>query len=238
MEIWIVRHGDPDYVHDSLTEKGVREAKLLAERLVKTDFSAVYCSTMGRARQTASYYLEKSGREATYCKWLHEFKGSVKIDGRRESCWDRKPAYWTAIDTYYQAEEWMKTELMQTDNTERKYRYVCCRLDALLAQHGYEKQGRLYHAVRPNDEKILLFCHFGVESVILSHLFSVSPMPLWHHFVALPTSVTRVVTEEREQGKAIFRCLYYGDISHLYAGGEPLSFQARFCEQFTDDTRH
>ena len=35
MEILIVRHGDPDYEHDTLTEKGVVEAKLLAEKLSK-----------------------------------------------------------------------------------------------------------------------------------------------------------------------------------------------------------
>ena len=43
MELWIIRHGDPDYVHDSLTEKGVREAKLLAERLSKYNISKIYC---------------------------------------------------------------------------------------------------------------------------------------------------------------------------------------------------
>ena len=30
MQFLIIRHGDPDYVHDSLTEKGFREAELLA----------------------------------------------------------------------------------------------------------------------------------------------------------------------------------------------------------------
>ena len=29
MKIIFVRHGDPDYEHDTLTEKGIREAKLL-----------------------------------------------------------------------------------------------------------------------------------------------------------------------------------------------------------------
>ena len=35
MKIVIIRHGDPDYEKDSLTEKGWREAKLLAERISK-----------------------------------------------------------------------------------------------------------------------------------------------------------------------------------------------------------
>lgn len=34
MRLIIVRHGDPDYVKDSLTEKGWREAELLSDRLV------------------------------------------------------------------------------------------------------------------------------------------------------------------------------------------------------------
>ena len=37
MKILIIRHGDPDYEHDSLTETGWTEASLLAERLYKTE---------------------------------------------------------------------------------------------------------------------------------------------------------------------------------------------------------
>ena len=29
MKLLLIRHGDPDYTHDSLTEKGQREAELL-----------------------------------------------------------------------------------------------------------------------------------------------------------------------------------------------------------------
>ena len=34
MRILLIRHGDPDYVNDTLTEKGRREAALLAKRAV------------------------------------------------------------------------------------------------------------------------------------------------------------------------------------------------------------
>lgn len=33
MRLLFIRHGDPDYEHDTLTEKGEREAELLADRL-------------------------------------------------------------------------------------------------------------------------------------------------------------------------------------------------------------
>lgn len=35
MRLLIIRHGDPDYAVDSLTEKGRREAEFLAERMAK-----------------------------------------------------------------------------------------------------------------------------------------------------------------------------------------------------------
>lgn len=239
MEIWIVRHGDPDYAHDSLTEKGVHEAELLAERLSKHNFKAIYCSPLGRAQKTASYTLEKLGAEAETLDWLQEFRGTVKTGLlKKNCCWDRMPDYWSSIDEYYSYDDWCNVDLMKRNGVYKYYKEVCDGVDTLLEKHGYVKQGRIYDAVKANHDKIILFCHFGVESVILSRIFSISPMILWHNFRALPTSVTRLVTEEREQGKAIFTALQFGDLSHLYAGNEEPSFQARFCECYDDDTRH
>ena len=42
MRILIIRHAEPDYEHDSLTEKGEREAALLAERLCRIPITACY----------------------------------------------------------------------------------------------------------------------------------------------------------------------------------------------------
>ena len=51
--------------------------------------------------------------------------------------------------------------------------------------------------------------------------------------------MTEIVTEEREQGIACFRGLKLGDVSHLYAGDEPVSLAARFCEVYSDENgRH
>ncbi len=44
MRIIFIRHGDPDYKNDTLTEKGWREAKLLAERVCKWPVKEFYCS--------------------------------------------------------------------------------------------------------------------------------------------------------------------------------------------------
>ena len=191
----------------------------MADRLCKLDVKAFYCSPLGRAQDTARPTLQRLGRSAETLDWLQEFRGKVRRGLKVEGCWDRLPSYWCREDNYYSADAWLNTRLMQSKNVEKEYRYVCRHLDTLLARHGYRHNGRVFDVVDGNHDTIVLFCHFGVEAVLLSHLLSVSPMPLWHNFVALPTSVTTVVTEEREQGIATFRVQQFGDLSHLYAAG-------------------
>ena len=112
-------------------------------------------------------------------------------------------------------------------------------IDSIIQNHGYKREGNIYRAVRPNCETVVLFCHFGVECVILSHLLGISPVLLWHGFCAAPTSVTTLITEERRKGIAYFRMNSFGDISHLYAAGEEPAFAARFCETYDNfDERH
>lgn len=238
MRLIIIRHGDPDYAKDSLTEKGWREAELLSERISRLDVDAFYCSPLGRAKDTASLTLKKMNRAATELNWLREFEGKIRKGLKISCCWDRLPSEWVNDKNFYDYDNWRQTKLMKTMNVNKEYEKVCKGIDTLLEKHGYKHTGGYYKVTDSNHDTVVLFCHYGVECVILSHIFSCSPMIFWHNFVALPTSVTTLITEEREEGIAVFRCQQFGDISHLYAGGEEPSFSARFCECFSDDTRH
>ena len=73
MKLLFIRHGDPDYTIDSLTEKGWKEAEFLSEKIAALDVRDFYVSPLGRAKDTASCTLKKNGRTATECKWLREF---------------------------------------------------------------------------------------------------------------------------------------------------------------------
>lgn len=235
MKLLIVRHGDPDYERDSLTEKGWKEAELLAERLGALDVRDYYVSPLGRAKATASLTLERAGREATECPWLREFKVDIRrpdVKGKKTYAWDWLPQDWTKHPEFFQPGEWHRQEAFAAARVKEEYDRVTAGLDALLARHGYVREGALYRAVRGNNDTIVLFCHFGVQCVLLSHLLNASPMVLWQGFCAAPSSVTTVATEERRRGVASFRVLSFGDVSHLYAAGEPPAFAGRFCESF------
>ena len=72
MRILIIRHGDPDYENDTLTEKGHREAKLLAEKLVQEKIDYFYSSPLGRAIETASYTAKAQGLEIETLDFMRE----------------------------------------------------------------------------------------------------------------------------------------------------------------------
>ena len=241
MKLLIIRHGDPDYTTDSLTEKGHREAELLSERIAPMDIAAYYVSPLGRAQATAEYTLKKCRCAAETLDWLREFDKNLIIgpDGERRIAWDMLPQDWTSVPEYYDKEKWADVPVMAEADMRNGIAYVKNGLDELLAKHGYVRNGNYYSVVYPNEDTIVLFCHFGVECVILGHLLGISPMLLWHGFMAAPTSVTVICSEERREGIAYFRVTAFGDISHLIANGEPPAFAGRFCEIFSNtEQRH
>ncbi len=242
MRILIIRHGDPDYVNDTLTEKGHREAALLAKKLKNEKLDYYYSSPLGRARHTCDYVARAQGREKDIVvkDWLREFDHALVLPTGedRPILWDMLPAFWTKIDKMYDADGWAEQDFYEKANMAEAYRSVIQPFDELLKEHGYTREGRLYRTEKGNRDTLVFFCHFGLEMILLSHLLQISPVVLTHHFVAAPTSVTTLYTEERREGIVTFRMASFGDTGHLYAGGEEISPSARFCEMYHSDERH
>lgn len=241
MRIVIVRHGDPNYEIDSLTETGWEEARLVAERIAQLDVAQFYVSPLGRARDTASCTLKKLGRTAITYDWLREFPPLIhRPDRERPSiCWDWLPQDWTGESRFYSVTDWLEVDAIKESSVKEEYQKVCNGMDELLASYGYVREGNYYRVEKANTDTIVFFCHFGVECVILSRLLNVSPMILWHGFCAAPSSVTTIYTEERRKGIASWRVSEFGDTSHLYIEGRKPSFSARFCECYDNmEERH
>ncbi len=235
MKILIIRHGEPDYSIDSLTEKGWREAKLLADRLSKMNIDDYYVSPLGRARDTAKATLQRTGKDAETLNWLQEFHGRIMNpkDGRPEIPWDLIPQYWSRQPELYDREKWRENPLYQTGDVLQVYDETILGFDELLKRYGYTRSsGALYHCENNDETTIALFCHFGVAMVMLSHLLNTSPALMWHNFILPASSITVLATEERIKGEVFFRCQQMGDTSHLYAADEPLSRAGMYSEVY------
>ena len=234
MKLLLIRHGEPDYEEDALTEKGKREAAFLAERIAPMQVKNYYVSPLGRAMETAEATLQKAGRKAEVCPWLREFDiPIVDVSGvERPVPWNWMPEKWLSDPRFFSAEHWSENEVLEKAGVGPAYEKVISAFDALLSEHGYRREGAFYRAERANTDTLVFFTHFGLSCVLMSHLFNCSPMVLWHSLIMAPSSVTTICTEEREKGIAVFRAAAIGDVSHLAEYGEEPSPAGRFQEVY------
>jgi len=236
MKILIIRHGDPDYSIDSLTEKGWREAECLSERLAEMDIGDVYCSPLGRAKDTAKAYLEKTGKEMKILPWLHEFSGTIirPESGKKGHPWDFNPTFWTKDEKLFTKSTWLDADIMKTGNVKEVYEETVSGIDSLLSAYGYKRDGYIYKCDNNNRDTIAIFCHYALGMMIVSHFTGISPTLLWQGIFLPPTSITTVITEERVKGEIFFKCKQIGDTSHLYVKGEPVSNSGLYNEIYSE----
>lgn len=158
MRLIFIRHGDPDYSIDNLTEKGKKEVALLTERICKwqniTDF---YTSPLGRARATGAPALKKLGREAEVCNWLQEFYYPVeipadypdkKLAGKKNICWDLLPEYLTAHSEFFDKDKWASVDYLKKAGIDKKFKEVSEGFDKLLEKYGYIRNSKDFYTVK------------------------------------------------------------------------------------------
>ena len=151
--------------------------------------------------------------------------------------WDMYPSYYVEHPAYSDYEDWRTTLVAHHSDMIEIYERVIASFDELLAAHGYVREGRHYRVEKESTETLTFFCHFGITSVLLSHMWNVSPfVPL--QSLCMPTSsVTELYTEERQKGYTHFRATRIGDTTHLTMAGlkpERLSHSALFAEVYSD----
>lgn len=220
MELVLIRHGQPEWVRDGLnvtnpplTERGHRQAALMAEFLAGERFDEVWVSPMVRARQTAAPLLARLGRAEAIQLWLEEI---------RDPAWDGTPAQY-ARDAY--AEERSRPSHLQWDGLpggEPPLDFVArvregCGL--FLAERGIERVSETLPVwtVPQPDLRIALVAHAGTNSVIINHLLGLEPTPWeWERVVMMHASVSRLTSLALGDGCA-FSLSKLSDVEFLAA---------------------
>ncbi|MBN1583253.1 MAG: histidine phosphatase family protein [Anaerolineae bacterium] len=209
MEVLLIRHGDPDYANDSLTERGVDEARQLANALSSVPIDALYVSPLGRAQET--------------CAWTAQLKDvtPITLDWLRERGIKRGPVYlWEAPgdmflrdDTPGMQHDWFEPDGAMPEGREQ-FERVREGFNDLLRSYGYDRQGHGYRVEHGSNKRVALFCHKGV---ILTLLADILHWALPMVFVSLhihPSGVTRLEMVEHD-GFAHLKALAINDLSHL-----------------------
>jgi broad specificity phosphatase PhoE len=226
MEIVLIRHAQPEWepqgraVDDpGLTKRGRRQAWLTANLLKGEHFDAIYASPLVRVRQTVAPIAETLRAEPRFQPWLREI-GLPSLEGKTE----------TEVREYFRrarardfAEWW--DGMPGGESFRHFYERVSGGMEALLSDehevgiHAADAH-RLWRI--PNDDlRLLIVAHEGTNSVILSHLLGIEPIPwTWVRFSSAWSGVTHLHTIE-VAGGSVWSLEWFNRVGHLAEVDDP-----------------
>jgi broad specificity phosphatase PhoE len=181
-ELFLIRHGETTWnirkliqgsENPSLSELGIKQAEMLAERFASTPVDAIYASDLKRAAQTAEIIAEKKGLPVHF------------REGLRELCfgeWEGKP-FSEVMNGYHSfLEFWSKNDcgssVRDAESMAQCLRRSVPVLEEIVKNH--------------EDGKVILVAHGVVNSFLLSHVLGLDIENFWK-FQFGNTSVSRVV---------------------------------------------
>lgn len=224
MLLYIIRHGEPDYGTDSLTELGKLQAEAVAKRLQKSGINAVYTSPFGRAIQTAEPTCRLLGLDYKTEEWIHELQGeefTTYPDGEKRSITTLQGKLLRENgEMNIPFDRMFESKALAQSNIESAFNYIRDNGRNFLERLGYKEENGIYRILRPNEDRVALFCHAISSRVWLSELLHIPLHIMWSSFYAhFHTGVTIIDFKNYENGFTTPKCYCYTDTSHLYEAG-------------------
>ena len=144
MLLYIVRHGEPIYGPDTLTDLGREQAKAVAERLAIHGIDRIFSSPLGRARETAQPTADKLGLEVTIEPWTREIWPELtltKPDGSLYFCMALPGSYLRNEENHDLNSRWHEMEALQQIDAKGAYEnIVVANSDDFMRRLGYERE--------------------------------------------------------------------------------------------------
>ena len=222
MRIIFVRHGEPDYKHDCLTEEGRRQAAMAAERLAGEEITEIYASPCGRAAETASFLARRLKLSVTTLDYMHEISWGgegIPENGHPWTLSDRMLE--SGFDFYTQ--DWREHPWFKDNKATRYAGMISDRMDEFLLGKGYRHEGRRFFCENGREETIALFSHGGSGACALAHLLG---LPFPYVASVMPYGFTSVIILDfpARQGAWVFpRIELFNDCAHIaQRAGKPV----------------
>ena len=210
MRIVFVRHGEPDYTHDCLTEQGKLQALAAAERLREEGIEEIFSSPLGRAAETAAAtaeLLKLPVKTLDYMRELHwgSTDGTpLPSDGHP---WDLADLLagegWDLTNPGWREHPYFRNNRV-TENADM----VARKTDEWLLSLGYERNGAFYRCVRPDDRQktVALFSHGGSSAAAMGHILNL-PFPYACGLFHLEFTGITIIRLDRNPGQQRLPCL-------------------------------
>jgi len=229
MLLYIIRHGDPIYETDSLTERGFNQAQALSKRLVASGIDAIYCSPLGRAKLTAEPTAKALGLEIMIEEWMSEDLAwnsfsAMDEDGKKDWLFAGQNFDFFQDGDVFRPDWYNHAKVIRCPNAKEGYERIQAASDNFIQKLGYQRNGSIYKILEPSEKRIAAFCHHGLGTSWLSHLLSISPILFWTSFNIAHTGVTIIEFVNNDNGITAPKCLVHSDMSHIYESGLPMLY--------------
>ena len=210
MRIIFVRHGEPDYQHDCLTEQGRIQAAAAAERLRDEGIEEIFSSPLGRAAETAAAAAEVLKLPVKMLDYMRELHWG-SIDGTPLPS-DGHP--WDLADILAAEGRdltdpaWREHPYFRNNIVTAEADHVARMTDGWLQSLGYERYGAYYRSVRPDDRQVTvaLFSHGGSSAAAMGHILNL-PFPYACGLFHIEFTGITVIRLDRNPGRQTLPCL-------------------------------
>lgn len=226
MLLYYIRHGDPIYHPDSLTESGQRQAEALVSRMKECNPDRIFASSSNRALMTAEPTAKALCKEIEVLDWCNEhlvFKDFSVLDGEGKRRWcyqnDKTNRLFVSEEIRKLDKHWYEHPELKGLNYKRGIERIRQETDDFLLMLGYEHnhESNGYIPVRANEDRIALFAHQGFGLVFLSCLLDIPYPQIATHFDFSHSGLT--VIEFQGTDFVIPKMLQLSNDSHLFAAG-------------------
>ena len=225
MRIIFVRHGEPDYVNDCLTETGKNQAEAAAKRLEREGITKIYSSPMGRAAETASFTAKRLNLPIQTLPFMHEISWGgpgVPAEGHP---WTVSDWMISRDDFDFYHEDWRKHPGFRENTAVRYLDEISGQIDDLVLEHGYRHEGTRFFCKTNQQETFAIFSHGGSGACVLAHLLA---LPFPYVCTVLPYEFTSIIILEFpvRPGEYIHpRIELFNDAAHILELSKGLVFQ-------------
>lgn len=232
MLLFIIRHGDPIYEPDSLTPRGELQAKALAKRFAVHGLDKIFASPMIRAQETARPTAEILNLPIQTEDWASEdlvwkeFTVKYAGDFVHWVFYRQNTEFRQNGDELLGNGNWRDAKSLQELDLEHCYERLQKASDQFLERLGYQREScGIYKILRPNEERVALFCHQGVTLILVPYMLGIPPHLFWSSFDVNHTGVSVFEFKNNRNGITSPKCLSFSDNSHLLLEGLPYRFQ-------------
>jgi len=235
MLFFYVRHGDPIYNPDSLTELGKRQADAVAKRLSLFGIDKIFASTSTRAIQTAEPTAALTKKEIVQLDFCNECYAWDDFTCKNENGGISWPFYNNRCRKAFVSPEMKKLGENWFDHpefAEERDRFkngierVNKGVDELFLSLDYEhdRENGCYKSLKENNhDRVALFAHQGFGAAFMSSVLDIPYPQYCSHFDMCHTGVTVIEFSEGD-GVVIPRVLMVSNDSHLFKESLPMHY--------------